>query len=318
MTDIEIRPFRPGDRAAVVAFQNARRPPHLRETVAEWERQDARRPPDEVFLRLTVGDPPVAYLSAADRGTSAYRREGVCGFNLSVEEGHQRRGLSGALYARAERFARERGLTKMATYVRLFRPDEPAVRFLERRGFAEVDREVPVILDLTTFDSSALARPAPEGVRLLSLAEAGDTEENRRRIWALDGALHRDIPTHAGPSEHPPFEQWVKELDGPEFDPRAVILAENERGDWVGLSVLGFQEDTNIAWTFITGVLPDYRGRGLAMALKLRAIGAARARACPLITTENHEDNAPMRAINRKLGFTPDAPGVSYHKSLED
>ncbi len=65
-----------------------------------------------------------------------------------------------------------------------------------------------------------------------------------------------------------------------------------------------------------TGVLPAYRGRGIAMALKLRAIEAAIARGCPLITTENHEDNAPMRAINRKIGFVPDSPGVSYSKAL--
>jgi len=317
MTDIEIRPFCPEDRPAIVAFQNARRPPHLQETVAEWERGDTRRPPNEVRLQLCAGDPPVAYLSAADRSTSAYRKEGVCSFGLWVAGGYQRRGLGGALYARAERFAGERGLHKMATYVRLFTPDEPAVPFLVKRGFVEVDREVPVILDLVAFDPARVPSPAPDGIRLLSLASAGDTEENRRKVWALDGAVHRDIPSNDTLPEHPPFAQWVKELDGPEFAPDAVILAEDSgSGEWIGLSALGFQEGTTIAWTWITGVLPEYRGRGIALALKLRAIDAAIQRGCSLLTTENHEDNAPMRAINRKLGFTPDAPGVSYSKDL--
>lgn len=317
ITDLDIRPFRDEDRPAVVAFQNARRPPHLQETVAEWERDDARRRPDEVRLQLCVGDPPVAYLSAVDRGTSAYRKEGVCGFNLWVDGGHQRRGIGGALYARAERFAGERGLRKMATYVRLFGPDEPAVSFLAKRGFVEVDRDVPILLDLAAFDLARFPPAALGGIRLLSLAEAGDTEENRRKTWALDGAVFRDIPTHDVHSEFPPYEDWVKQLDGPEFDPRAVILAEDGgSGAWVGLSTLAFQEGTNIAWTPITGVLPDYRGRGIALALKLRVIQAAQARGCRLILTENHEDNAPMRAINKKLGFTPDAPGVSYRKDL--
>jgi hypothetical protein len=48
----------------------------------------------------------------------------------------------------------------------------------------------------------------------------------------------------------------------------------------------------------------------------LNALDAARARGYPLILTENHEDNAPMRAINQKLGFVPDAPGISYRKEL--
>ena len=328
LTNIKIRPFRPEDRAAIVAFQNARRPPHLQETVAEWERRDALRPAGEVFLRLCVGEPARAHLTAMDRGTSAYRKDGVCSFGLWVDGDYQRRGIGGALYEKALEFARERGLNRVTTYVRLFRPDEPAVRFLQKRGFVEVDRDVPVLLDLTTFDPARFdparfdparfTSPAPEGIRLVSLAEAGDTEQNRRKGWALDALIHRDIPTNDARPEHPAFEEWVKNLEGPEHDPNAVIFAENAAGGWVGLSVLGFQEGTNIAWTFITGVLPEYRGKGIALALKLRAIDAAIARGCPLITTENHEDNAPMRAINRKLGFVPDDPGVSYRKDLEE
>ena len=316
ITTVELRPFRPEDRAAIVAFQNARRPAHLHETVAEWERSDAQRSPQEVRLLLCAGDPPVAYLSAVDRSTSAYRKEGTCGFSLWVAEDQQRQGIGSALYAQAEQFARERSAWKMITYVRLFAPNEPAVPFLAKRGFAEADRDVPALLDLTAFDPSAFDRPVPDGLRLVSLAEAGDTEENRRKIWALDGVVHRDIPTHDVLSDHPAFDDWVKNLDGPEYDPRAVVVAENAAGEWVGLTVLSFQEDTAIAWTNITGVLPEYRGRGLARALKLRAIDAARARGCTLILTENHEDNAPMRAINKTLGFVPDAPGVTYRKEL--
>ena len=317
MTDIEIRPFRDEDRAAIVAFRNARKPAHLQDTVAEWERGDALRSPDEVLLRLCVGEPAVAYLYAADQGTSPWRKPGVCWFSLWVEKGHQRRGIGGALFEKMLEFARERGLNRAMTYIRLYEPDEPAPHFLEKRGFAEVDRDVPVMLDLTTFDPSAFATPAPEGVRLLSLAEAGDSEQNRRKVWALNGEIVRDIPTHDVMPEYPPFEEWDKHSDDPENDPRAVILAEDVgSGAWVGVSVLAFQEGTGIAWTNITGVLPAYRGKGLALALKLRAIDAAMARGCPLITTENHEDNAPMRAINKKLGFVPDAPGVSYSKDL--
>ena len=313
---IQIRPFRDEDRPAIVAFRNARRPGHLQETVAEWERGEAQWSRGEVRVQLCVGDPPVAYLSATDRGTSAYRKEGTCGLGLWVAAEHQRQGIGSALYEHAERFARERGLTRMWTYVRLFRPDEPAVRFLEKRGFVEQDRDVPVMLDVASFDPAPHVRALPVGLRLLSLAEAGDTEANRREVYALDGLIHVDLPTHDVLPERPDFEQWNKLMEGPEYDPRAVILAEDAGGTWVGLSVLGFQEHTNVGWTNITGVRREWRGRGLATALKLKAIAAARDRGCSLILTENHEDNAPMRAINRKLGFTPDAPGVTYGKNL--
>ncbi len=107
-------------------------------------------------------------------------------------------------------------------------------------------------------------------------------------------------------------------MNTPEWDPHAAIVAENDAGEWVGMSLLAFQEHTNIGWTPVTGVLRAYRSRGIALALKLRAIDAAIARGCTLILTENHEDNAPMRAINRKLGFVPDAPGVSYAKNITE
>ena len=318
MTDLDLRPFRDEDRAAIVAFRNARKPAHLQETVAEWERGDALRSKEEVGLRLCAGEPAVAYLSATDQGTSPWRKPGVCGFGLWVAKDHWRRGIGGALLEEMLGFARGRGLDRAMVYIRLFEPDEPAVRFLEKRGFTEVDRDLPIKLDLTAFDATRFARPEIGGLRLVSMAEAGDTEANRRKFYALGAALLPDIPTNDVHPEYPPFEEFAKDFSRPEYDPNTLIFAETGAGEWVGVTQFGFQEHTNVGWTNITGVLPDYRGKGLALALKLRAIDAAIARGCPLLTTENHEDNAPMRAINRKLGFVPDAPGVSYSKTLSE
>ena len=319
MPAFDIRPFRDDDRAAIIAFQNERLPKHLHETVAEWERGDARKLEGEVRLRLCAVVPetdlPIAYLSAADRSTSASRKPGVCSFGLWVAPGHQRQGIGSALYARAEEFARQRALNRMGVFVQFCLPGEPAVRFLEKRGFTEVDRTVPVMLDLTAFPRGHFTSPAPAGIRFLSYADAGDSEESRRKLYALMKKLDHDIPTNDVRPEPPPFEQFVKDLDTPEWASDALALAA-DGNEWIGLSQLGFQENTNIAWTFLTGVLPEYRGQGIAFALKLRAIDAAIARKCPLILTENHEDNAAMRAINKKLGFVLDAPDVSYSKDL--
>jgi GNAT superfamily N-acetyltransferase len=59
----------------------------------------------------------------------------------------------------------------------------------------------------------------------------------------------------------------------------------------------------------MTGVLREYRGRDIALALKLRAIQVARAREMRTMWTNNDSENAPMLAINRKLGYQPE-PGV--------
>jgi len=312
----DIRPFQDSDREAIIAGRNKTRPAHHQRSVAEWKQNDDSRAAGEVILRLCVGTPANAYIFAEDRGTTARRKPGVCSFDLWIAPEHWNQELADALYEKAVEFARSRNATRLSTYLTLYAPDDPLVPFLTQRGFTEVDRIVPVMLDLTTFGRDKFPEPAPAGIRFFSYAEAGDTDENRRRLYALRNTLDRDVPTNDVHAEPPSFEEWQKRFDRPEHDPNALMLAADGSGEWIGISQLGFQEGTGIGWTFLTGVLPEYRGRGIALALKLCAIDVARARGCPLILTENHEDNAPMRAINRKLGFVPDAPAVSYSKDI--
>ena len=318
MTAFAIRPFQDEDRAAIIEGRNRHRPAHHQRTVAQWERMDASRAAGEVTLQLCVGAPATAYLGAEDRSTTARRKPSVCDFILWIAPEAWSEELAEALYAEAAEFARSRDAKRLTTYLTLYTPDDPLVPFLTQRGFAEVDRIVPVMLDLTAFNPANYPSPAPDGIRFSSYAEAGDTDENRRRLYALRNALDGDVPTHDVHAEPPSFEEWQKRFDRPEHDPHALAIAANDEGDWIGVSQLGFQEDTNIGWTFMTGVRREYRGQGIALALKLHTIDAAIARGCPLILTENHEDNVPMRAINKKLGFVPDAPQVSYSKNIEE
>jgi RimJ/RimL family protein N-acetyltransferase len=59
----------------------------------------------------------------------------------------------------------------------------------------------------------------------------------------------------------------------------------------------------------ITGVDRMYRGRKIALALKLLAIRWAIEKGASCIVTDNDSQNAPMLAINRKLGYVP-RPGI--------
>ena len=55
----------------------------------------------------------------------------------------------------------------------------------------------------------------------------------------------------------------------------------------------------------MTAVVRAWRGRGLALALKHATIGWAIANGLTELVTGNDVDNAPMRAINAKLGYRP-------------
>jgi GNAT superfamily N-acetyltransferase len=58
-----------------------------------------------------------------------------------------------------------------------------------------------------------------------------------------------------------------------------------------------------------TGVERAYRGRKVGLALKLLAIRYARACGASSMLTSNDSRNAPMLAINNKLGYKRE-PGI--------
>ena len=324
MTDYSIRPFRPKDRASIRAIQNLDRPLHQQNTVAEWERRDARMTGQEIYRRLVVPDPQtdqaIAYADIDDAGTYPGAFPGVCDFGIIVAPEHRQMGIGTMLYAEAEAFAKERTLRRMVTWFDIRTPDEAAIAFLEKRGFTEQERAFPSVLDLITYDPSqftgAIEKAEAHGVQILSYADVPDTNDYRHKLYELARVIERDMPRRdTDPYEDQPYDAWVKMFTRPEWDPKAMILAESD-GEWIGLTQLAFQEATNIGQTWITGVLKEHRGKGIATALKVRVMEAAQARGCPTVSTDNHEDNGPMLAINRKMGFVPDPPYVQYNKVL--
>ena len=66
----------------------------------------------------------------------------------------------------------------------------------------------------------------------------------------------------------------------------------------------------------MTGVLPEYRGRGRAGYAKTVALHLARDRGIRRAYTGNHGDNAPMLAINRRLGYGLVAVEATYSRTV--
>lgn len=293
----DIRPFTQEDRRAVEAMGLV--------IIDYWDQH--------VALHLVAGDPVVGHLQAVDRGTTPTRRPGNIEMRLTVAPEHRRRGIGGRLYERVLAFAEERQADSIRASYFEHSPEEPAWFFLKQRGFVELQRYQPSRLDVGSCDLSPFEgleqRLVAEGVRFRTYADVADTVENRQKLFALDQEARSDLP-YAGdpePSEPEPFEaSWVARLQPEQFS--TVLLAEIDHR-WVGLST------SSVSWGF-TGVVPAYRRRGIATALKVRAIRSARERGVQLLETENRANNIGMLAINRKLGYQFGPPEVECIKRL--
>jgi GNAT superfamily N-acetyltransferase len=221
----------------------------------------------------------------------------------------RRHGLGAEMYEAALRAARQYGATHLESHVR--ETDSASLKFAESRGFNVIHHSFDSALEVTDFDEhkfdDLMRRLHADGFRFFSLAEAGLTAENKRKLYEVNRATGLDNP--GNDRTFPDFYAFSKNVfDASWFRADTQIIASHgER--WVGLSAIGIYPADRCAYNAFTGVLREFRGRGLAQALKLQTILLAKRQGMRYIRTNNDSNNAPMLAINRKLGYKP-KPGA--------
>jgi GNAT superfamily N-acetyltransferase len=227
--------------------------------------------------------------------------------NISVLEPSRGRGVGTALLAALSEHARAAGKARLMGRTTADRPASMA--FLEHRGFREHDRMKVVRLALGELRPVEAAPPA--GITLTSLAERPE----------LVGGVHEvakealpDIPGD-GPIAPLSLEEFrTRDVDAPNIPHDAFAVAvDDATGRVVGYANLMLVPGRpEVAWHGMTAVARAWRGRGLATALKQATVRWAVEHGLEALETANDVENAPMRAVNRRLGYLPEPDEVTF------
>ncbi|GGJ84127.1 GNAT family N-acetyltransferase [Deinococcus aquiradiocola] len=247
------------------------------------------------------------------------RAPGSFWLELVVRQGARGQGVATRLASALRAALEPHAPTRLKVVVSEANP--VALRFAQRHGFHETERYWDRTLPLAHFDAARHARPLPPGMTVTTLTEY------RRSVPDADARLHplyeearADLPRDPGETYTPlPLEHLTAFLAP--LDPDLVFVARH------GPDPLGFtaleasgalpptrtglltpapavpNADRYELMIAMTGVLRAHRGQGIARALKLASMTAARDAGWAVIRTSNHSGNLGMLRVNDALGF---------------
>jgi mycothiol synthase len=221
---------------------------------------------------------------------------------LHVLAAHRRRGVGSALLTAVFERARAGGKPELMIPASEARPE--AIDFLRHRGFQEYERDKAVELRLDGLSPPPVDLPA--GVLLTSLAARPDLVGG---VHAVASETFADIPSGGEPMAVGDLEAFrARDVDRPSIPHGAFMVAiEASTGRVIGYAslILVPGNPPRTAWHDMTAVARAWRGRGVASALKRATIGWAIENGLVVLEAGNDTDNAAMRTVNARLGYTP-------------
>jgi len=320
--ELHVRASADADIERVAEFQNRWATPSSWMSPASARRAHEVSPePNRLTLIVEGRSGEIQAVGSTGNGGLFASPDGSWRIGLRVAPEWRRRGVARSLLEQLDDHARTNQAKRLVAAVR---GDEPeGGRFAQAVGFRAYHERIDAYIDVPSFDASAFEDPDEiarrAGVRLATYADlvkerAADLEAFQRELLLVIWATARDVPSPTPmPDQPPPFEIAKRMFfEGPGQDPPSTVYALRD-GHPVAMTATVVKEN-GAAYTNFTGVAREERGKGLALALKLRALRELRARGVKLFGTTNDEQNAAMRGINRKLGYVPDPPTTMYEK----
>lgn len=238
-----------------------------------------------------------------------------------VRPEYQQRGIGSALYEAILQGLQPHNPIALRASASEDRPE--TVKFLEKRGFHEVIRDIPSELDVQAFDLARFTgqedRAHSHGIEIKTLQSLEDDPNRNQKLYDLDWEMSMSVPGDlAAGMGRRGLDQYVEyAISGPSANPEGFFVA--VKGDeYIGLSHVLTSEKGVSLYQGLTGVKPPYRRLGLGLAMKLRCIAFAKASGYGTIKAENDAKNIPMLSMNEKLGFVRGPALITFEKDCSE
>lgn len=317
------RPFEERDREPLVRERNSWYGPMEESDAEEWRAWE-RIAPDPSRFRVVVehesGD--LAAVADVSAGGAFTHPDGAQNGGVSVGRAHRGKGVGGALLVAIVDEAKRRKAPRLLSSASAAHPD--ALAWAAKRGFREIGRRIESYVELAPFDPSAfrttVAAVSASGIAMRTIGEIlrsrdeAGRERFIRQLYDAEAPMWDDVPW-ATPTPHWAYERFREMAFESDrlLDDASVVAYDGET--IAGFTMTGKRQAKD-GYTWMTGTGRDYRGRGLATAMKVEALTRAQAVGMRALFTTNDEPNKVMRGINAKLGYQMLPAHVQLEKTL--
>ena len=264
------------------------------ERTATLEQQRSYTKPGDLYL--------LAFLDGELAGNGLCNRSDTGGAFLPprVLPEKRRRRVGTALLHRLAAYAVEHGFERGTAHVN--GADDGSAAFARRFGFEETRRDVQQVL--------TVARRTPRDVAGLTFVAVASRPELVEQAYSLAQEGYEDIPIEGIDIG---LDSWLAE-EATLPDGSFVALDADDIVGYAGLCE--WPGDSRKAEHGLTVVRHDWRGRGVAAALKERQIAWAAANGIRELVTWTQTGNENMQAVNTRLGYELRESSIAFGRAL--